>query len=213
MIGNLYVIRNNENNKIYVGKCYYPLSQRMKDHINKAKRNLCKDEDGNYRLHTAMHEIGYDNFTIELIGRFRQGLLEEKEIEYIRKYDSFKNGYNASLGGDNPATVNIGKEKDIIFQYCVQKLPINQIEMNLNISAHTIKTVLASRYIFAKNIYSVKPKTWIAKVNPTTGEWIGLYASVTEAALSVGNKQCDSHIIKCCKGKRKMAYGFSWAYA
>ena len=109
--------------------------------------------------------------------------------------------------------MNIGKENDIIFQYCIQKLPINQIEMNLNISAHTIKTVLASRYIFAKNIYSVKPKTWIAKVNPNTGEWIGLYPSVTEAALSVGNKQCDSHIVKCCKGKRKMAYGFSWQYA
>lgn len=213
LIGNLYIIRNNTNDKVYIGKCYYGLKSRLRDHITKAKRNLDKYKDGNYRLHSAMREIGYDNFTIELLGRFKQGLLEEKEIEYIAKFDALNSGYNLSNGGDNPSTLTNETEKRVLLQFCVEKLPINTISENLGISGHLIRNILNSRYIFPEHLQAVKPKTWIAKIDMATGEWLGLYSSTAEAALSVGNRRCDSHIIHCCQGKRKTAYGFSWAYA
>lgn len=213
MIGTLYIIRNTVNDKVYIGKCYYSLDLRLKDHIYKANKCLDEEKDYNPKLHKAMRELGTDKFSIERLGRFKQGLLELKEVEYIAKYDSFLNGYNASRGGDNPPVANISIEKDVIWKYCVDKMSVREISELLKTSAHTIRTILQSRYIFGDNLQAMKPKSYIAKCDKDTGEWLGLYTSIVEAALSVGNKQCDSHIVKVCKGKRKSAYGYKWSYA
>jgi len=37
-----------------------------------------------------------------------------------------------------------------------------------------------------------------------------VYPSITDAYMSVG--VCTSDIVKCCRGKRKSAGGFTWEY-
>lgn len=45
-----------------------------------------------------------------------------------------------------------------------------------------------------------------------SGNEIEEFASVTEAAIKVKDINAISSISKCCQGKRKTAYGFTWKY-
>ena len=93
MNGKLYKLINTFNDKVYIGITYRSLETRFKAHLSDAKlgytRPICK----------AINEIGSGKFSIILLGEYPQGELEEAEITHIALYNSFNNGYNATLGG------------------------------------------------------------------------------------------------------------------
>ena len=95
MYVNLYIVTNDVNNKVYIGQTSETLKRRWRNHINDA---MYKDGNTN-KFHNALITIGISHFNIRLIGQFDVSVIDEKEIEYIAKYDSFKNGYNSTLGG------------------------------------------------------------------------------------------------------------------
>ena len=102
MLGNLYKITNTVSGKIYIGKTYVSIEDRWRDHIRCAFR-VTKDSLSyvyNHKMARAIRKYGPDNFKIELISQYEEIELEQKEMEYIKKYDSYKNGYNSTLGGD-----------------------------------------------------------------------------------------------------------------
>lgn len=47
------------------------------------------------------------------------------------------------------------------------------------------------------------------------GEFIAKYVCIREAieSLNITNNSAATHIVQCCKGKRKTAYGYKWRYA
>lgn len=100
--GILYIIKNDINSKVYIGKTYNTLKRRWRGHLyccnNIAKKNS---------LYCAMRKYGAEHFYIGEIGRFAEGILEEKEKEYIQKYNSYREGYNDTLGGDGGHLINI----------------------------------------------------------------------------------------------------------
>lgn len=59
-------------------------------------------KDTQYPLYFAMKKYGVDVFTFEILEECTQEELNQKEVFYIEKYDSYHNGYNLSLGGDTP---------------------------------------------------------------------------------------------------------------
>ena len=109
MIGNLYMITNDINEKVYIGKTYTPLSDRWKRHIKDTYRT---DRNNNNKFYNAIRKYGPEHFKIELIDKFEEGILEQKEQEYIAKYDSYHNGYNSTLGGDGIKTSYIDEDTD-----------------------------------------------------------------------------------------------------
>lgn len=113
MKGSLYKITNIVNGKIYIGKTYIELKERWKAHINDALR---EDRPNKTKFQNAIRKHGPENFRIEIIGQFEEGELEQKEIEYIQKYDSYKNGYNSTLGGDG-YKIDILDEQLILSMY------------------------------------------------------------------------------------------------
>lgn len=46
------------------------------------------------------------------------------------------------------------------------------------------------------------------------GNLLGTYSSIKEACISIDKdpQKCNSHIVSCCKGARKSAYGYKWKY-
>lgn len=93
--GKVYVIRNTENDSVYVGSTTQPLSRRMAGHRGDVDRRITK-------LYNMMNEIGIDKFYIELIENYPCNNKEElfvREGYFIREYDSFKNGYNGRIEG------------------------------------------------------------------------------------------------------------------
>lgn len=99
-ISGIYVITNIINGKQYVGlskDCH----RRWADHYSKSYTSTQKD-DIEKALYKAMRKYGRDNFTFQIIEECPQEQLAEKEIFWIKKLDTYNNGYNETLGGDQP---------------------------------------------------------------------------------------------------------------
>ena len=94
MDGVIYRFRNKLNNKSYIGQSIQ-LYTRYNAHI---RRSGYLDS----RFYRAVRKYGWENFEFSILEddvRTKE-LLDELEIYYIKLYDSFNNGYNATLGGD-----------------------------------------------------------------------------------------------------------------
>lgn len=89
MIG-IYKITNLLNQKVYIGQSV-DIEQRWKKH--------CFTKD-NCAIHKAIQKYGEKNFSFEVLEECKQEELNDKEIYYINKYNSYTNGYNMTLGGE-----------------------------------------------------------------------------------------------------------------
>lgn len=92
----IYKIRCLINNKLYIGWCknFYV---RKRTHLQHLKRN----NHHSIKLQYAWNKYGSDNFVFEIIeeGIEPQNILN-LEIDYIKKFNSFKKGYNCTTGGE-----------------------------------------------------------------------------------------------------------------
>lgn len=141
MKGNLYLITNKINDKVYVGKTYHSIEERFKQHIRESRKDRSIGRD----LYDAMRYFGVENFQIQLLGVFEEGILEEKEIEYIEKYDSYKNGYNQTLGGDGKRYID-HTDAEIISLY-KEYGTIGRVHAITKYSEGTIRKILRSHGI------------------------------------------------------------------
>lgn len=67
-------------------------------------------------LYGAMHKYGFENFFMEKITECPIEDLNEMEQFYIKKYDTYNNGYNLTLGGDGTKTLDLD-EREVINKY------------------------------------------------------------------------------------------------
>lgn len=121
LVGQIYRIKNLVNGKRYIGQTrnyfinhgkYRPFGyeKRFKDHISEALNNVKKKQC--YKLNCAIRKYGKDKFHVKLIRTCSVEKLDEYEKKYIKKYDSYKNGYNLTKGG-NGAKMNSGIRKKL----------------------------------------------------------------------------------------------------
>jgi len=89
-MGKIYLITNTINNKVYVGQTKLTLEQRFKEHQQPSKKTA---------VSYAIQKYGKENFTIELLEECNIINLDEKETFYIKKYKSYEQGYNNTIGG------------------------------------------------------------------------------------------------------------------
>lgn len=102
MYGTLYRIFNIKNGKSYIGKTYSGFYTRLQQHISDRNRFSKRP------LYRAFNKYGIENFSAEILGEYQEGILEEKEIEFIRLYNSYGSaGYNATLGGEGTRYINV----------------------------------------------------------------------------------------------------------
>ena len=142
MIGNLYIIRNTVNDKVYIGKTYKNIDKRFAQHKNDMNKFA------SYKFYKAMKKHGVDKFYIEFIGKFEEGILEEKEIEYIARYDSFHNGYNSTLGGDGKRLLELD-EKEVV-NYWKTTESIAKTATFFDVSSDTITKILVSNGVYER---------------------------------------------------------------
>ena len=94
----IYIIRNNVNDKIYVGSTCWDLSHRFGEH----KRCCTKTREKHFRLYKDMTDVGIDCFFWEEVEQFpcdNVSQLRSREGFWIRHFDSWKpeNGYNKKV--------------------------------------------------------------------------------------------------------------------
>lgn len=92
----IYKVKNLINGKIYIGQTTQSLNSRIYGH----KRDSLKFKD--IKFYRAANKYGWDNFEFSIIDDKAKTLEELCSLEkhYIEKFDSYKNGYNSTSGGE-----------------------------------------------------------------------------------------------------------------
>jgi len=110
-LGKVYVIRNTENAKCYVGSTVRTLAQRMSQHRMAALKN------SNFPLYVAMREIGISKFYVELLLDApceRREQLHKVEGNKMRELNTLTpNGYNVVVAGRGKKEFYMDKKETI----------------------------------------------------------------------------------------------------
>lgn len=85
---------------LITGKSY--IGQTKHFEIRKKQHLQAKD---NYIFHKALRKYGQENFKWEILEECSYDLLNEKETYWIKFYNSYSNGYNSTLGGDDSSAL------------------------------------------------------------------------------------------------------------
>lgn len=94
MIG-IYKITNIVNLKSYIGQSIH-IEKRMQEH--KSIYNWNREK--NKILYIAFQKYGLNNFKFEILEECDRKELSEREKFYIEKYNTYKKGYNETIGGE-----------------------------------------------------------------------------------------------------------------
>lgn len=102
IICGIYKIKCKENNKEYIGQSINIYS-RWTQHIGALKRG----NHENILLQRAFNKYGIDSLDFSIIEICNKELLNEKEIYWISKLDTYNNGFNLTIGGESGNTTKI----------------------------------------------------------------------------------------------------------
>lgn len=96
MLGSIYIIKNKVNDKVYIGQTTMTIQERWMLH---RKPSTIKDKI-DYKFYQALDLYGEESFFYELLeGEIPVDKLDEREMYYIKQYDSYHGGYNGTNGG------------------------------------------------------------------------------------------------------------------
>lgn len=202
-MGNIYKVENKLNGNIYIGQTIRTINTRWRDHVRAAQTRSHKDY--HLPLHNAIRLYGEDNFTVTLIEECPNELLNEKEKYWIEYYDSYKNGYNASLGGFGHQKYNY---QEIVQYYLDHGNTFIDTCLHFNIYDQVLYNALQALNIDYKSLKNTNPRK---KHN----KWILLeekkivFKRMTDVDKYF-NKKVHGHIRHCLDGLIKTAYGYHW---
>ena len=202
----IYKIENMVNGKVYIGKTLSTPEQRWREHLKDSQ----KTDYSNRPLYKAFKKYGVENFKLSTIENCEESQVNEREIYWIQHYGSFKNGYNATIGGDGKRYCDY----DLIFALFQEGKNVKEISQITNYDIATCRTAL-DNYGITRQDRRARANESINRVvvqlDKITEEAVGVFSSITEAYNSLG-KQHSGHIAEVCNGKRKTAYGYKWKY-
>lgn len=195
MRGFLYKIENQINHKVYIGKTYRKPNQRLAEHYK------CADTGKRNKLYDAMRAFGKSNFSFNILGTYEEIDLEYAEINTIKEYNAYLDGYNESVGGEGQRHNRVA-DKDIIDFYKTT-LDVKQTALEFDVTTTYVKTILV-RCDVKEYLKTQKP---FALYNDD-GDFVKKFNSIEEAVDEGYDKQ---EIIQTLNGKNNSKF-YSWSY-
>ena len=185
----IYKIINNINSKVYIGKTSRTLETRFQQHINNTSG--CKSA-----IHEAIKKYGKENFQIILVeDNIPDNQINQKERYWINVFNSYKNGYNLTPGGDGKS-LSDDEIKDIR-ELWELGLSCYQISEKLQIPHSTIYHRICEypAYDAEENKKRAKKHQYkeISQYSDK-GQFIQKFYSITEASkqLNISDKQIST---------------------
>ena len=213
----IYIIENVINQRVYIGKTSRDINIRLKEHINDAKRK----KDIHRPLQNAIRKYGKENFSIRILETCEDGMGSEREIYWIKYYNSFYNGYNATLGGEGKTIIDY---KKIISLYDNTLLSQKEIAKKCNCSIDVVKYVVSQYRDDADWVkrYSTRQENNCLGVKGLSVECIETgkqFNSCTQASnwlIKEGKIKSQAYgrnkIPLVCRGERKTVGGYHWKF-
>ena len=209
----IYQIINDINDKVYVGKTEFSIEKRWKEHCKDYKRKHCEKRP----LYDAMNKYGVEHFHISLLEE--TDLPEEREIYWIEKLQSFKYGYNATLGGDSKRYLDY----ELIIKTYLQVLNIAETARLCQAHPDSVKNILELNDIpiVPSSVVSAKKLQKQIGMYDKQNNLIKTFPSISDAArfliennltIMENPSKIVPNISRCAKGRRKTAFGYCWKY-
>ena len=178
--GIIYKVLNKVNGKIYIGQTIKDLKVRKALHIYGVNNN------SQVHFHRALRKYGEDAFSWEIIDSANDiESLNQKEIYWIKYYDSFNNGYNMTIGGGGICGFSMSEETK-------KKIGEGNTGKVTGVNHHNARTIIQLSL---------------------DGDFISKFITITEATKSSDLFKGDiSSIHSCCNNYISSAYGFIWIY-
>ena len=206
----IYQITNDINGKVYIGKTERTVEERFKEHCKDAYRREYEKRP----LYSAMRKYGIEHFHVETLEETDSP--EEREIYWIEAKRSFKNGYNATLGGDGKHYIDY----DLVLAMYAELKNQKEVARRMNISEDTVHKVLTNYRVDILDNATVVALATGKVINQydLQDNYIQSFPSAKAAAESLNkitttSNGASSHISDVCRGKRKTAYGYKWKFA
>ena len=209
----IYKITNNINGKIYIGKTLLTIEERFKQHCRDSQR-----ESINHRpLYAAMCKYGCNHFSVETVEETDNP--DEREKYWIEYYGSFKNGYNATIGGDGRPYIDV----DLVISTYQELQNATETAKRIGICVDTVLKYLHERKVEVLSSQQISQQKFgkITNMYELDGTFLRSFPSTNAAAdYMVANNltgckktTIKQHITEVCTGRRKTAAKFKWAYA
>ena len=213
MNGIIYRIFNIKTGKSYIGKTYSTFYKRLQEHLNDKDRYTARP------LYRAFHKYGIHSFSAEILGEYSQGILEDKEVEFIQLYNSYgSTGYNATLGGDGRRRIDI--DQDLLESKYLETKTIAATASFFNIDVDTCKKLLSNIDYSMFDLKTERRNTLSKKVlvkdtnmvfdNPYECAKFLINCDVIESTISERNAGLS--IARACKHTNKTYKGLSFSY-
>lgn len=179
---------------------------RWSQHIRDSQRQNLK----NRPLYAAMRKYGIGNFSVETVEECDNP--NERECYWIKHYNSFHLGYNATLGGEGSEKIN----KEELYQIWLKnnKCTIKELSQITHHDAHHLSRILkdmGKEIISGQEVAKVKQGKPVIQLS-LDGNIIHTFSSIAEAEVSLEVPKGSSHISKVCNGKRKTYHGYKWKW-
>ena len=209
MYGSIYCIKNDINDKVYIGKTLSSLKTRFQEHCKDSTRTRCDKRP----LYNAMNKYGVEHFAIELIEKVPIEQLNERERYWIDYYGSYGGGYNATSGGDGKQLYDYRK---FVIDYADGML-IKEIASKYNCDTQTVIDALRLYDIDTKQNNFDRQSNSVNQYDKK-GNFIRSFKSYNEAArylIEQGEatgkvSSITTNIGRVIKGDRKTASGYIW---
>lgn len=206
-MGYIYKITNKINGKVYIGQTSESIEQRWKEHQNASKYEKYKDY--NSMFHCALRKYGFNNFSVEKVEEVDNNLLNSKETYWINFYDSYKSGYNMTLGGEGSRTIDYY----IIYKLWDEGYGITDISDIAHCSDVQAREILKGYPNYSKDESFSRG----ARINKKCvsqydldGNLVNKYESASDASRICGISV--SNILAVCNFNQKTAGGFQWRF-
>lgn len=226
MTGIIYMYSNKTNGKKYIGQTLDEKS-RIREH----KCHANSRTDSQFAFYSAIRKYGWDNFEYEVLVRVETedkksliNTLNQLEVYYISKYNSYENGYNNTRGGNSPR-----RKPRAVLEYDLDGTLLNRYNSYMEVpgickgNSNIYRACNSNRATFRGHIWRwedqdlmVMPFLYGSKskfkylqydLNDTLiREWESVVLLHKELGLD------PSAVIKCClyPNKFKTFHGFKW---
>ena len=201
----IYKITNTVNGKSYIGQTQYTSEIRFKQHLNAYYQNR------ESTLYQAFDKYGVDNFTLEILEECKINQLDEREVYWIKQFNSFNQGYNSTFGGHNGRRLEIDTDK--LLELWSNGWNMTNIAHFLEVSQETVKSRLATLGVSEVELSSRGTdllKKEIVAICFETWNIIAQFDSTVEASRWANVS--PSQISKACSGVINSSAYLFWRY-
>ena len=200
-MGVIYKATCSITGKSYIGQTVRTLETRQKEHLK------AKDD---YAFHRALRKHKPESFVWSILENCDDATLGDKEKYWISFYDTFRNGYNETEGGDDASALIAWQldNPDKVLENAKNGLKYAN-EWRRQHPEEALKQTLEAQKLGAQ---ATKKKVRCIDLDL---EFDGLSDAERWSKSSKnpnGKPANHQHISKVCKGQRKTCGGYRWEY-